>query len=133
MITAQLSKFEPPYVQIDEDVRATSGKLLRLSPTVVEPSIATPTEIMIGSLRDGRLRVMKPIRVKFSREGAGFIAEAMDLNEFGFGGNQSEAVADLQHAIAELYFSLRDERNRLGPDLRRVWKKVDRAIEPAIS
>ena len=133
MITAQLSKFEAPYVQIDEDVRATSGKLLRLSPTVVESSIATPTEIMIGSLRDGRLRVMQPIRVKFSRDGAGFIAEAIDLNEFGFGGNQSEAVADLQHVIAELYFSLRDERNRLGPDLRRVWEKVDRAIiEPAI-
>ena len=57
MITAQLNKFEPPYVQIDEDVRATSRKLLHLSPTVVVPSIATPTEIMIGSLRDGRLRV----------------------------------------------------------------------------
>ena len=62
MITAPLSKFAPPYVEIDEDVRATSGKLLRLSPTVVEPSIETPTEIMIGSLRDGRLRVMQPIR-----------------------------------------------------------------------
>jgi hypothetical protein len=134
MITAQLSKFERPCVQLDEDVRTTSRKLLHISPTVVEPSIATPTEIMIGSLRDGRLRVMQPIRVKFSKDGAGFIAEAIDLNEFGFGGNQSEAVADLQHAIAELYFSLRDERNRLGPDLRRVWKKVDRAIiEPAIS
>jgi hypothetical protein len=134
MITAPLSKFAPPYVEIDEDVRATSRKLLHLSPTAVEPSTVTPTEIMIGSLRDGRLRVMQPIRVKFSKDGAGFIAEAIDLNEFGFGGNQSEAVADLQHAIAELYFSLRDERNRLGPDLRRVWKKVDRAIiEPAIS
>ena len=76
---------------------------------------------------------MQPIWVKFSKDGAGFIAEAIDLNEFGFGGNQSEAVVDLQHVIAELYFSLRDERNRLGPDLRRVWKKVHRAIiEPAI-
>ena len=133
MITAQLSKFERPCVQLDEDVRTTSRKLLHISPTVVEPSIATPTEIMIGSLRDGRLRVMQPIRVKFSKDGAGFIAEAIDLNEFGFGGNQSEAVVDLQHVIAELYFSLRDEWNRLGPDLRRVWKKVDRAIiEPEI-
>ena len=64
-------------------------------------------------------------------EGGKHVVEAPELNEFGFGDNLSEALSDLQAAIAELYFTLETDREQLGPDLTSVWvvlsKKVRRA------
>ena len=126
-----IEEFGQSSVPIDEEVRVISGELMYLSLEVVTTDTVAPAEILIGYLRDGRLQVVEPILVKFCHEGASFIAEATDLNEFGFGSNQSEAIADLQHAIAELYFSLRDDQHRLGPDLQEVWETVNQAIKPA--
>lgn len=79
-----------------------------------------PNHILLGTLRDGRLRVQSPISVKLTKEDHHVIAEAIGLDEFGFGTNLAEAIRDLQRAIVELYFTLEAERNRLGPDLQRV-------------
>ena len=84
--------------------------------------VAFPQEIRLGALRDGRLRVVQPFRVRFSGEGSRVIAEATEVDGFGFGNNPSEALTDLQRALAGLYFSLEQEQQRLGPDLARVWK-----------
>ena len=68
----------------------------------------------LGSLRDARLRVIEPIEVSRMIEGGKSVVEATELKEFGFGNNSSEAVSDLQSAIAELYFTLETERQQLG-------------------
>lgn len=89
---------------------------------------AIPHEVLLGFVRDGRLRVQSPITVKLTQEGQNIIAEAVEFNEFGFGENPSEALIDLQHAIAELYFTLDKEYDRLGSDLQRVWAKLQKKI-----
>ncbi len=90
-----------------------------------------PEPFALGSLRDGRLRVVEPIGVLPMFEGGKHVVEAPELNEFGFGDDLSEAPSDLQAAIAELYFTLATDREQLGPDLTSVWvvlsKKVRRA------
>ena len=90
-----------------------------------------PEPLTLVSLRDGRLRVVEPIEVVPILEGGKHVVEAPELNEFGFGDNLSEALSDLQAAIAELYFTLETDREQLGPDLTSVWvvlsKKVRRA------
>lgn len=73
-------------------------------------------------------KVHSPITVKFISEGPNIIAEAVEFNEFGFGQNRSEALADLQHAIAELYFTLEESKGRLGVDLQMVWKNLQQNI-----
>lgn len=80
-----------------------------------------PGHILLGTLRDGRLRVQSPITVKLTREDQHIIAEAAELDEFGFGTNLSEALRDLQRAIVELYLTLEEGKDRLSPDLQRVW------------
>ena len=89
---------------------------------------ALPEEVLLGSLRDGRLRVQTPIVVKCSKENEHFVAEAVEFDEFGFGKSLSEALKDLQGAIVELYFALEREADRLGPDLQRVWEKLQGKI-----
>jgi len=87
-------------------------------------SPAIPSEILLGSVRDGRLRVTSPIKVRFTSEDPHIIAEAVDFDEFGFGENYSEALVDLQHTIAELFFTLEEEQGHLGHDLQNVWASL---------
>jgi hypothetical protein len=85
-------------------------------------------DILLGSLRDGRLRVIFPLQVKFYAEEGKIVAEAIEISEFGFGDSWSEALADLQRAIAELFFTLEKEKKRLGVDLKRVQKILQEKI-----
>jgi hypothetical protein len=89
---------------------------------------AIPDQVFLGCLRDGRLKVYSPIMVKLTSEGEHVVAEAIEFDEFGFGNNLSQALVDLQRAIAELYFTLEKEQGRLGPDLQRVWANLRQKI-----
>lgn len=93
---------------------------------------AAPDVMLLGTLRDGRLKVLSPIEVRFTTEADQVVAEAIELAEFGFGGNRSEALDDLQHAITELYFSLKGERDRLGRDLLNVWGTLQVKVKERI-
>ena len=84
--------------------------------------------IQLGYLRDGRLRVIKPMTVEFKIEGPHVIAEVPEINEFGFGDNQAEALIDLQHTIGELYFVLKEKQDCLGPDTERIWRSLQESI-----
>lgn len=88
-----------------------------------------PYPIELGHLRDGRLKLLAPISVSIARADDGISAYSQELNEYGFGDDFQEAVADLQRAIAELYFSLKEERDKLGADLRRTWEKLNPLVE----
>ena len=95
------------------------------------PPPASPKEFMLGALRDVRLRVVEPIAVKWTTEDGQCVLEAVEVNEFGFGANFSEAIADLQEAIAELRFTLEAEQERLGPDLQAIRATLARKIRRA--
>ena len=89
------------------------------------------TEFTLGALRDGRLRVVEPIAVRWTTEDGQCVAEAAEINEFGFGDNLTDAIADLQAAIAELHFTLDADQERLGPDLQAVRATLTRKIRRA--
>tara|TARA_R100000049_G_C1892375_1_gene45001 strand:+ start:321 stop:623 length:303 start_codon:yes stop_codon:yes gene_type:complete len=88
-----------------------------------------PDRLKIGTLGVGRLRVVTPITVTIDTENDDFIAEAEELAEFGFGKDRAEAIADLQHALVELYYTLEEDQNRLGPDLAQLWDVMQRRVE----
>ena len=92
-------------------------------------AVELPAKIMLESLNDDRLRVREPIEVVvFETEGF-IVAEAEELAECGDGDNQAEAIAELQYAIADLYFTLAAEQNHLGKGLRRVWAILQTKVE----
>ena len=110
--------------------------MAELANLVPEEVVSLPPEpFTLGSLRDGRLRVVEPvvepIEAKPMLEGGKHVVEAPELNEFGFDDNLSEALSDLQAAIAELYFTLEDEQERLGPDLSSVWVVLSQKVRRA--
>ena len=107
-----------------EEIPTLTGLVPLGSIGVVSLEPPLPGTFLLGSLRDGRLQVTNPITISTSREGVHYVLEATDLNEFGFGTNPSEAIIDLQDAIAQLYLSLEEDQNRLGTDLAAVWSSL---------
>ena len=88
-----------------------------------------PATVRLDSLGDERLRVKEGIGVAvFETEGF-ILAEAVGFNEFGEGDNPEEAVADLQEALADLYFTLEAEQDNLGRWLQGVWEVLQRKVE----
>ncbi len=117
-VTSERRFLEIPIASL---ISLEDALLVRVSPVL-------PDHILLGSLRDGRLRVQSPITVKLTKEDQHVIAEATELNEFGFGTNLSEALRDLQRAIIELYFTLEAEQDRLGPVLQKIRATLQRKL-----
>ena len=91
--------------------------------------LTLPARIKLESLLDDRLRVTEPIEVAvFAAEGL-VVAEAAELYECGDGADQEEAVAELQYALADLYFTLEAEQGNLGKGLRQVWQILQAKVE----
>ena len=138
MVTpARIQEFEPPAQEGENNARASTLEFIDFPvamPFVSEDAEIhplTPSRFLLGRLRDGRLRVAEPIEVVRTTEEGKCVVEAPELNEFGFGDNPSEAIADLQAAIAELYFTLDAEQGRLGPDLAAVRVTLSRKLRKA--
>lgn len=125
MVT-KIEQFGQSTVEQPDELVAYKRQFEEIRQLIWAPSV--PGEMLLGSLRDGRLRVQAPIKVKLMSEGEHVIAEAPEFNEFGFGRNWPEALIELQRAIAELYFTLHAEQHRLGSDLQSVWAILQQKI-----
>lgn len=95
----------------------------------LSPGLTRPARIKLESLSDDRLRVKEGIDVViFETEGL-VVAEAEELYECGDGPSQEAAIADLQYALADLYFTLEAEQGNLGQGLRQVWEILQTKVE----
>lgn len=91
-----------------------------------------PVEFTLDRLDDDRLRVVEPVAVRSTTEAGQFVLEAPEINEFGYGDTLPEALADLRAAIAELYFTLGTDKERLSSDLQTVHATLVRKLRRAI-
>ncbi len=58
-----------------------------------------------------------------------YIVEAPELNIYGEGQDRSEAIADFRLALEETYFNLKEDQDKLGPDLAKEWLYLNEIIE----
>jgi hypothetical protein len=131
-------KLDVPIKPLDEG-RSEEEPLKELLPFILEtseikgqiPSIGPvlPGTMLLGALRDPRLRLIKPLTITFERENDETIAYCEELEEFGFGTHLTEALEDLQVTIAEAYFILKEENKRLGSDLRTLWNSLREKVK----
>ncbi|MBE9512456.1 MAG: hypothetical protein IMY77_00110 [Chloroflexi bacterium] len=97
--------------------------------TLPKPAQATPTLLYIGTLTDDRLRLRIPIEVEIEREAVFYIAKCQYVDEFGYGESPMKAVDDLQAALAELYWALKEDEKRLGRNLAETWEWLRKVVE----
>ena len=90
---------------------------------------ATPGLLELATLPDDRLRMKAPIEVKIEREGEYYVARCDELNEFGYGESPTEAIEDLQLVLVELYWTLKEEQEKLGAGMVEVWEHLRELIQ----
>ncbi len=92
------------------------------------PESAARDKIRIGSLLDHRLRMQESLTLEIEQEGEFYIAKYEELNEFGYGLDPISAVQDVRITIAELYWQLKKDRERLGSDLAKTWQRLSELV-----
>jgi hypothetical protein len=115
----------PPELVIFSDVPADGTKERADQISRMEERMKPKDEFPFAPAIDGRLKVHTPFRVHIVPSFEGVSAHAVEIDEFGHGANRGEALDDLGKTIAELYFSLASERDRLSPDLAGVLKALE--------
>lgn len=87
-----------------------------------------PTEVTaIQDLRHPALRLAAPLFVTVQR-GDKVIVNNSDLDIFGYGDTESEAIDDFRQCAVETYFDLKADQDRLGPHLQRVWNFLSHMV-----
>ena len=51
-----------------------------------------------------------------------------DLDTFGYGETEDEAIADFCECVAESYWELKEEQDNLGPHLAWIWAYLSRIV-----
>jgi len=87
--------------------------------------------ILLYSLRHPRLRLKEPLAVLLERDDGQVIAQSYDLDLFGYGDTESEALEDLRQTVADLYYELKESAGKLGPLPEKVWDYLKGIVSEA--
>jgi hypothetical protein len=108
----------PRSPQRPDAYRATS----RVTARNIAGAEATPATLFLSSLHHPQLRLQMPLGLRIERENGHVMAWSDDLEEIGYGPTLGAAVEDFQRTVVELYESLHDAQDHLGPDMERLWR-----------
>jgi len=107
----------------DTALRSLSERVsaLEVRVTAVEESKARVSRVVaISSLNSDSLLLKEPLYVTVEESEGSVVAYIPDLEAYGHGDCESEAIADLKDVVAELYQDLKTPSGELGP-LPRRW------------
>ena len=90
--------------------------------------IAQDNVRVLQDLRDGRLRLVAPLFVTLEEQEGVVVASNVDLDVFGYGDTEAEALQDLRDIIVETYFDLKANRDQLASHLQAIWMYLDRVV-----
>jgi hypothetical protein len=87
--------------------------------------------IPIQFLESEKLHLRQPIAVSlsYSSEGKIWIVDCPELNLYGEGEDEQRAIDDFKNALEEFYFSLKKDKEKLGPELKKRWDILQKIVE----
>ncbi|MDI6794598.1 MAG: hypothetical protein QME81_17310 [bacterium] len=103
------------------------GPVALAQPSKPEPRPAD-RNITILNLRHGKYLFKSPFPINIVFEDNVYIASSYDLNMFGYGESEDEALRDFCESIIEYYAHLKANHGRLGSLLKRDWDFLSRMI-----
>lgn len=96
-------------------------------PKVIESS--RRKSVLVYSLHNPLLKLKEPLVAHLEYDEEGVIAFCYDLDIFGHGDTEGEALEDLRKTVSDLYFELEGNRNELGPFPKKIWDYLSGIVE----
>jgi len=120
----------------DPDVPELRAKIAKLEATVAElqntvDALRFERVVSLASLEDPEFRLRIPISVVIDSSGAQVTAHAIDLEDFGVGETEYEAVDDLRRSLRETYAFLLENESELGPIMVKQLARFRDVLVPA--
>ncbi len=75
------------------------------------------------------LKLKEPLAVYLESDSEGVIAYCYDVDVFGNGETESEALEDLRKTISDLYSELESNKDNLGPVPEKIWDYLLSIVE----
>lgn len=85
--------------------------------------------ILMYSLHSPSLKLNEPLAVHLEYDKEEVVAFCYDLDIFGYGETETEALEDLRKTILDLYYELKENKDNLGILPERVWNYFSSIVE----
>lgn len=105
--------------ELEAEIRELKTLVEELGPKIERMGTRRP--ILLYSLRHPQLKLKEPLAVLLEDDGEQIIAYSYDLETFGYGDTEGEALDDLRQTVVDLYLSLKDNQDCLGPLPAKIW------------
>ncbi|MBU1165228.1 hypothetical protein KKA15_06765 [Patescibacteria group bacterium] len=107
--------------QLEEEVEA-------LTKLVKEQSLGVKT-IPLSNLRSEKLALSSPINITLDSTSEIVIANSYDLNIFGYGNNEIEAIRDFCNTLEDFYFLLDKDKDKLPKEQSVIYNFLNKIIK----
>ncbi len=89
-----------------------------------------PKQVFLNNLRSSKLSLNEPLFVIFEKNEAEIICDCPDIDLYGVGDTEQEAIVDFSASLEELFFTLKSEgEENLGSQLIYVWRFLKKIIK----
>jgi hypothetical protein len=127
-MSATVSVTEPQLKRLGEEINQMRDFLVSDLSLKME-KLARRRPLLLYSLRHSGLRLRNPIAVSLEDDGTQVIASAYDLDLFGYGETERDALDDLRRTTVDLYLTLRENEGALSSLPQQIWEYLTDVVE----
>jgi len=106
--------------RVEDEIKELKDLLISdVLPKVMESS--KRKSVLINSLHNPLLKLKEPLAAHLEYDEEGVIAFCYDLDIFGHGDTEGEALEDLRKTISDLFLELESNKDNMGPFPEKIW------------
>jgi len=114
--------------RVEDEIKELKDLLISdILPKVIESS--KRKSVLIYSLHNPLLKLKEPLVAHFEYDEDGVIVFCYDLDIFGHGDTEGEALEDLRKTISDLFFELENNKGNIGPFPEKIWGYLSGIVE----
>lgn len=85
--------------------------------------------ILISNLRSANLSLNQPLSAIMENDGAEVICDCPDIDLYGVGETEQEAITDFSENLEDLFYLLKESgEKKLGPQMIYIWRFLEKII-----
>jgi predicted RNase H-like HicB family nuclease len=125
----QLNQMPPPIDIKFPNVAELKEQIKKEIFTQLKKELSEQQIIPIQFLEKLHLRQPIAVSLSYSLEDKIWVVDCPELNLYGEGEDEQRAIDDFKNALEEFYFSLKRDKEKLGPELKKRWELLQKIIE----
>lgn len=97
------------------------GTIARLD-EILTRALKNSRVIPLADIRNTHLKLSQHLPILLEWDGYQYIASSIDLETYGSGETEWEAIDDFRKEVVKLYNDLKSNQENLGPNLEKIWQ-----------